>query len=228
METAAPAREDERTVIRRLSLALRQLFARDRLPWVFLAGTAAALVIQCVPSWRGTLIYDRVAIAHGEWWRIWTGHLIHFGWPHFIVDAGLFLILGRLLEREFPIATRFALVLLPAFISGCMYWFDPAMVRYGGLSAVNLGLLVFMAGQGWQKDWTDWFWPGVLLIYIGEVVLEIHTGHGHGGGMIRFDDPSIHVATSAHIAGAVYGITLAVIVGRQRRRKMSATLRPES
>ena len=82
------------------------------------------------------------------------------------------------------------------------------MIRYGGLSAVNLGFLVFLACQGWQKNWFDWFWPAVLAIYVGEVVLEATVGHGHGGGMIQFDDPSIHVATDAHIASAVFGVAL--------------------
>jgi rhomboid family GlyGly-CTERM serine protease len=217
MESAEADGKDDATV-RRLVTALQTLFAWPRLPWAFLGVTAVAIVIQSHAAWRDILIYDRAAIVRGEAWRIWTGHLIHFGWPHFVIDAGLFLILGRLLERDFPVATRTALVALPAFISGWMFLLDSGMDRYGGLSAVNLGLLVFMAAQGWQKNWTDWFWPGVLLIYIGEVVLEISAGHGHGGGMIRFDDPSIHVATSAHIAGALYGVALAVVVVLSRRR----------
>jgi membrane associated rhomboid family serine protease len=33
--------------------------------------------------------------------------------------------------------------------------------------------------------------------------------------MIQFDDPSIHVATDAHIASAVFGVGLWWIVGRR-------------
>jgi len=182
---------------------LRARLARP--PWTFLAVSLIALIIQLNPAWRDGLIYDRAALQRGEWWRIWTGHLVHFGWPHFIADAGLFFILGWLLERPHPWFSRVALVVLPAFISAVIFRLDPTMARYGGLSAVNLGLLLFLAAQGWQRNWTDWFWPAVLAIYVGEVIFEIIQG-GRGGGMIRFDDASIHVATSAHLASAVYAL----------------------
>src|SRR5208283_418391 len=125
---------------------LRKIFAFDEIPWVFLVVTLAAVVIQFNGSWRPWLIYDRTAVMQGDWWRIWTGHLVHFGWSHFVCDAGLFLILGRLLERVYPVISRAALVAMPVVIALTLYWLDPAMVRYGGLSAVNFGLLLFLAG----------------------------------------------------------------------------------
>src|SRR3954471_18213155 len=185
-----------------------------RPPWAFLALAIVALVMQWLPACRDQLLYDRSAIVRGEWWRIWTGHLIHFGWPHFIADAGLFVILGWLLDAPHPWFSRLGLVVMPAFISATLYWFDPGMQRYGGLSAVNLGLLLYLALQGWRRDWADWFWPAVLLIYVGEVIFEIAKG-GHGGGMIQFDDPGVQVATSAHLASAAYAL-LAWLVARPR------------
>lgn len=177
----------------------------SRIPWVFLALSAAALVIQLNPAWRETLIYQRTAISDGEVWRMWTGHWVHFGWPHFVVDTGLFLILGCMLERPHRRAALTALVLMPLLVSAVLLIFDPAMERYAGLSALNLGLLLYLALQGWQRDWRDWFWPAVLVIYVAEVIFEIVSG-GTGGGMIKFDDPSVKVATSAHVASAVYAL----------------------
>jgi rhomboid family GlyGly-CTERM serine protease len=188
-----------------------------RTPWIFLAAAVAALVIQLNPAWRSTLLYDRTALADGEFWRVWTGHLVHFGWPHFAADTGLWLILGWLLETRHPVFSRVALVGLPAFVSAVLWWFDPEMARYGGLSAVNLGLMLFLALQGWQRNWADWFWPAVLVIYVGEVIFEIVQG-GQGGGMIRFDDPAVRVATSAHLASAGYAL-LAWLVTRSRPTK---------
>ncbi len=178
---------------------------RQSPPWTFLAVGLAALLIQSFPSWREALLYDRAALAAGQLWRAWTGHLVHFGWPHFIVDAGLLLILGWLIEAKHPRFSRLSLALMPPFISAVIWLFDPAMPRYGGLSAVNLGLLLYFALQGWRRDWTDWFWPAVLVIYAGEIVFEILQG-GRGGGTIRFDDPTVRVATSAHLASAAYAL----------------------
>jgi hypothetical protein len=141
---------------------------------------------------------------------------VHFGWAHFVADAGLFLILGWLLQPRHALFSHVALAVMPVFISAVIYWLDPTMLRYGGLSAVNLGLLLFLAAQGWQRNWTDWFWPAVLLIYIGEVIFEIHQG-GRGGGMIRFDDPGIHVATSAHLASAAYALGAWAVAWRRGR-----------
>jgi rhomboid family GlyGly-CTERM serine protease len=171
----------------------------------------AALLIQLFPEWRAGLLYDRAGVADGEFWRVWTGHLVHFGWPHFIVDAGLLLIVGWFAENRHPWFTRAGLGLMPAFISACMFWLEPGMARYGGLSAVNLGMLVYVAAEGWRHDRTEWFWPAVIVIYVAELAYEYYRG-GHGGGAIRFDDPGIRVATGAHLAAAGY-VVLALAVG---------------
>ena len=57
----------------------------------------------------------------------------------------------------------------------------------------------------------------VAAIQGGEVIFEIVQG-GRGGGLIRFDDPAIHVATSAHLASAGYAL-LAWFVARSRPTK---------
>jgi len=188
-----------------------------RVPWIFLTAAVVALVIQLNPAWRAVLLYDRVGLAAGEVWRAWTGHFVHFGWPHFLADTGLWLILGWLIEARHPVFSRVTLAVMPVFISAVLYWFDPEMARYGGLSAVNLGLLLYLALQGWQRNWADWFWPAVLVIYVGEVIFEIVQG-GRGGGLIRFDDPAIRVATSAHLASAGYAL-LAWSFARSRPTK---------
>ena len=187
---------------------------RRQMPWIFLILAVLALVIQLNTTWRDTLIYQRDEI--GQFWRLWTGHWVHFGWPHFVVDVGLFLILGWMLEHRYPRLAVSSLVLMPLFISLVIYFFDSHMHRYAGLSALNLGLLLIIALQGWQRDWRDWFWPAVLVIYVAEIVFEIMSG-GSGGGMIRFDDPHVKVATSAHIAGAVYAVCAWLLVRRQAR-----------
>jgi rhomboid family GlyGly-CTERM serine protease len=174
-------------------------------PWASWVVVLIAVVIQLFPGLRPVLIYDRAELAGGAFWRAWTGHVVHFGWPHLVVDAGLLAILGWAGERRHPAFTRWGLLLMPPFVSAAIYWFDPEMARYGGLSAVNLGLLLYVAAQGWRRDWTDWFWPAVIAAYVGELIYEYLRG-GHGGGAIRFDDASIRVATGAHIASAAYAL----------------------
>lgn len=187
------------------------------LTWTFVALAGAALAIQLFPAWRAGLLHERAALADGEFWRAWTGHLVHFGWAHLAVDVGLFLILGWQLERRDRRFGWLALALMPPFISAAIHLFDPTMHQYGGLSAVNLGLLLYLAVQGWRRDWTDWFWPAVVVIYVAEVIFEIIQG-GRGGGMIRFDDPRVKVATSAHLASAAYAVLASIIAALARRQ----------
>lgn len=174
-------------------------------PWIFPAVFAAALAVQLQPAWRDALIYERAALAHGELWRVWTCNLVHFGWPHFIADGGLLLIVGFTLGREFPRDSWLGFVLMPPAIAAVLYWCDPAMARYAGLSAVNLGLLLLLAARGWRGDLRDWFWPAIVVIYVVELGYEIWKG-GHGGGFIEFDDPGVKVATSAHLAAVGYAL----------------------
>ncbi len=199
---------------------LRQFLRDFRPPWLVLTAALLAFVVQLVPAWRGALLYDHAAIGRGEWWRLWSGHFTHFGWPHFLVDTGLLLIVGYFSEFRHPWFTRLGLVLMPLFVSASMYLLEPDMARYAGLSALNLGLLVYVAVLGWRNDWTDWFWPAVLAAYVGELALEYFHG-GQGGGAIRFDDPGVRIATGAHVASAVYAL-LALAVGLAVRRRPQA------
>lgn len=185
---------------------LARLYARFGLPaWYYLALAAIALAAQLQPAWREVLIYDRAAVAAGEWWRLWSGHLVHFGWPHFVADTGLLLIIGWTLAKEFPRAAWVGLVLLPPVITGAIFWIDPEMTRYAGLSAVNLGLLLLLAARGWKGDLRDWFWPAIVVIYVVELGYEIWKG-GQGGGFITFDEPGVKVATSAHLVAVGYAL----------------------
>lgn len=187
--------------------------------WLTLSAALVSVVIHFIPGSRDLLIYDRGALAADAWWRAWTGHWVHFGWPHLLVDTGLLVAVGWVAERHYPAFFRLGLGLMPPFVSLCMFILEPEMIRYGGLSALNLGILLYIAFRGWRKDWTDWFWPAVILAYVGELLFE-HFRGGQGGGAIRFDDPSIRVATGAHLASAAYAL-LALGVARLVRRPPS-------
>lgn len=204
---------------------IKDILDPKRLPWYYLAIVVVAAVVVAVPAIRPALVYNRNAIAQGELWRIWTGHVVHFGWPHGLADGSLFVLIGWVLERSQRKFSYWSLFLQPIVVSGALFWFDPTMNMYGGLSGVNVGLLVFLACRGWQRDRWDWFWPAILLIHVGELFLEIHN-HGTGGGAIRFDDSSIHVATVAHVGGALYGVAAWGVLALHEKSKRPKT-KPE-
>ncbi|HEX2667445.1 MAG TPA: rhombosortase [Gammaproteobacteria bacterium] len=79
---------------------------------------------------RVALRYERVAILHGEAWRLFTGNFVHLGTGHLLEDMAGLLLLWLLFEDALP------------------GWRTPAVVSAGAL-AVGLGLL---AGDP-QVDW---------------------------------------------------------------------------
>ncbi len=180
----------------------RSLVGRWRFPHGCLLVAAFTVGVAILPGGNEAMIYRREAIAGGEWWRLWTGHGVHYGWLHLVVDTGLFVIIGRVLERQRPLGFRVALVAMPVWVSAVLFYFDPDMPRYAGLSALNVGFLVFLSGINWQADWRDWFWPSILGLHVVEAVIELYAGHG----MVVFDDPSVRISTLAHVAGAVFGL----------------------
>lgn len=200
---------------------IKDILDPKRLPWLYLAICVVATFAVAIPSIRPALVYNRAAIAQGELWRIWTGHIVHFGWPHGLADGSLFVLIGWYLERTQRTFSYWSLLLQPMVVSAALFWFDPQMNIYGGLSGLNVGLLVFLACRGWHRDRLDWFWPAILLIHVIELYLEIRN-QGHGGGAIRFDDSGIRVATIAHIGGALYGVACWGILALQQKEKKTA------
>ncbi len=205
-------------------------------PWfaVFLLPALAAFVLQVAGSGltRELLIYDRTALASGELWRLWTGHLCHFGWFHTLADTAVFFAATfalTLRSRSSRLALLHSLFILPAFISLSIYLLDPAMHRYAGLSGVNVGLLVFLSLEGFRRNRRDWFWPALLAIHAIELLLEYRNG-GLGGGAIRFDEPAIRIATTAHLAGAAYGLAwfLSQLFGQPAKHTDAAPLSSSS
>lgn len=47
---------------------------------------AVALASQVLPAARTALQFDRAAISAGQWWRLVSCHLTHFGWPHLLAQ----------------------------------------------------------------------------------------------------------------------------------------------
>lgn len=92
---------------------------------------------------RHALRFDHAAIANGQWWRVLTGHLVHLGPSHMVLNLAA-LVLGYLLCGDMFGFARWLLILFGVClgISAGLYLFDPGLVWYVGLSGALHGLLV--------------------------------------------------------------------------------------
>lgn len=89
------------------------------------------------------LRYDRLALANNELWRAISGHFIHLGWRHLIMNVVALLLLAALFERAWR-ATDIVLggLFCAALISTGLYFFHPQVGWYVGYSGILHGLFV--------------------------------------------------------------------------------------
>ena len=170
-----------------------------RSAWATLLVGAAAVACLALPQFSDTLLFRRAELGAGEYWRLWTGHLVHFGSRHLIADLAVFLVAGTWLESFAPWTARGFLVLAPAAISALLYFADPHLTFYGGLSGIAVGLLVLLALVQLRRDRLAprWIWVGVLVLVAVKVALEAFTNTP----LVSDFGPGIKVSSLAHLGG---------------------------
>lgn len=124
--------------------------------WLFCLGVSVcALVLMAWPNALIDFSYDRAALEAGQWWRAFTGHMVHLSVAHVLLNLfGLFLIC-ELLWRDLPWLHGCALLIFSAIgISGLLWSFHPELAWYGGLSGMLHGLWAGCALAGWWSTQT--------------------------------------------------------------------------
>lgn len=172
-------------------------------PWASLGVALLAVVALAMPE---ALVYERLALARGELWRLWTGHLVHFGPSHLAYDLCVFLFAGIWLEKRAPGRLRLLLVGVPPLIGAGLYFLDPQLFRYGGLSGLGAGLLAILAlVLGREARWRGLGWSlGVLLG--GKMILE-QWGTDRPL-LVDFKGVAIQSVPWAHVLGVLAALSL--------------------
>ena len=107
-----------------------------------------------------SLIFDRAAIAQGEWWRLITGHLVHGDGQHALWNiVGLGVLAGLLEPRG---RWRLGLIALGGAMAVdlWLFWGQTTLQWYCGLSGLLNMLLVVVLFDLWR----DTSQPLVLAI----------------------------------------------------------------
>ncbi|MCZ6674590.1 MAG: rhombosortase [Verrucomicrobia bacterium] len=113
-----------------------------QLPWFTLSFGVAAAVLGLLPEHiQGFFQFDRDEVLKGEYWRLFTGHFVHWNMDHLFWDLSVFLICGGLLEwfrRPFMVGIS---ILGAVIVSLGLLFLQPEMIYYRGLSAIDMGLV---------------------------------------------------------------------------------------
>ncbi len=162
---------------------------------------------------RGWLQYDRVAIADLEVWRLVTGHFVHLGLSHYLLNA-LGLILVWLLVgmhysgRQWLIVTAVAI----AGVNAGLWFFNPQVVWYVGMSGFLHGLLVAGIVKAFQTVPREAIAIGVVVI--AKILYEQQVGPLPGSEQ----SAGGNVVVDAHFYGALAGLCVAAVFWIRKTR----------
>ncbi|KKO47882.1 protease [Arsukibacterium sp. MJ3] len=160
----------------------------------------AVLLFVLPSSWQQLLAYQRESLASGELWRLITGHLLHSNLYHLLLNGGGLLII-MLLHASYQrqLALLWQLLFTAIVISSLMYWRQPDIQQYVGLSGVLHGLLFFGALLDIKTAKTG----GVLLTLgiLAKVAYEQYQGPDAELGQLI----NATVAIDAHWYGVIAG-----------------------
>ena len=149
------------------------------------------------------LSLTRTAISQGQYWRLLTGNLVHFGWAHTLMNLAAFLLCSFALLSELK-PLRFASLFMGCcFAVGLgIYYLNPELATYAGLSGVVHGLII--AGLWYTKRHPLWLRVAALAIVIGKIIQE-HSANYQANELQALIP--VPVAVDAHLYGALAGAT---------------------
>ena len=205
---------------------VREAMVMPRIRWVNTRGLSLyslAFVCLLLAPWSELSMQifsmDRAGLEQGEYWRFWSGQLVHSSWAHLLLNLVGLAVLQQLFGEE--LATRswlLAFVVLSLFIGLCWYW-APAVTwlpadGYAyvvGISALLHGLFMYAACLAFRRD--GLLAMGALLVIGAKVLWEQLAGPS----TMTADLIGMPVATGVHLYGFVGGILLGLLVMWSRR-----------
>lgn len=109
--------------------------------------------------------FDRTDIFNGQIWRVLTGHFVHIGWRHLLLNLGGLALIWALFTGFLSDSQWGGVFLCSSLlISLGLLLFHPDISIYVGLSGVLKGL--FVAGSFARiraKQWEGWILLGLVI-----------------------------------------------------------------
>ena len=146
------------------------------LPWCsILLGAGAVLAYMFLGAAPEAWVFDRVAIAQGEWWRLVTAHWVHSDLAHASWNITALLLLGALFEARLQWRLLLVLLIGTVGVDAWLLWGDTTLHYYCGLSGILNSLLIV----GLLQLWREFRHPLVVLTGVGaavKILVEIKAG----------------------------------------------------
>lgn len=154
-------------------------------------------------------------LAEGQWWRLVSPMLLHFGVLHLAMNGLWYWELGKRIELRQGPWVLLCLTLLFSLVSNLAQHYVGGPSLFGGLSGVLYGLLGYVWLYQWLAPNPHYSLPkGVLvmmLIWLVVCLSGVISQLGFG-----------QIANAAHVGGLLIGCLAGLLGGGLARRKLSA------
>jgi rhomboid family GlyGly-CTERM serine protease len=162
------------------------------------------LALAALGDWgRQALSYDRDALAHYQWWRTVSAHLVHLSWRHTLLNCAGLVVLWALFAREFTPRRWLWILALAALSIDLGLWFlHPDVVWYVGASGVLHGAWSAGACAAYRRG--DGMGALILLLLAVKLVYEQQSG-------LSVFEGDLPLEPAAHLLGALGGLMGAVV-----------------
>ena len=142
-----------------------------RLPWWVLGLVSVALLAQGFPGAANVLVYDRAAIGGGDWWRIITGHLVHFSTAHLINNLAVLVPAVWLVETRYCRDAGPLFLLAGLAIGLTLLVAEPRILQFGGASGICFAFLVYACLRGLKEGRVWRMVCAIVLAIVGAKIL---------------------------------------------------------
>jgi rhomboid family GlyGly-CTERM serine protease len=178
------------------------------IPWLALSSAALSWGLSRLPSALQTRsALSPAALAHGELWRLWSGHLVHFGAAHLRGDLLAFLVWAALLERESRRALARILFVAAPLLSLAILLCHPSLEQYRGLSGLDCSLVVALI---WQRGLASQRLRGLGVLCLAAFAAKCAYELIAGKALLAPDlGAGVKLLPLAHVLGAGLGLMLA-------------------
>lgn len=166
------------------------------------------IVTEIFPPLTNAIEYQQAAIAEGQAWRLITGHFTHWNFDHLFWDLSAFVGLAFVCLKRSIARTLVCILGSSLAISVGLWFYQPEIITYRGLSGIDSALFVLLA-VGVLRDACaerDWLLGTAALLGLGGFVTKL--GFEVLTGDILFVDSYVGEfvpLASAHIVGGVVG-----------------------
>jgi rhomboid family GlyGly-CTERM serine protease len=149
-------------------------------------------------SARQRLRFDRSALEAGQWWRVFTAHVVHLGATHTLMNLAGFGLVVVLFRHDLRIREWIGGGLAAAAAIGIgLYTLSPETVWYVGLSGVLHGWFALGALRVTETQ------RGFGLLLVGAIIVKLAYEQARGANPATLALHIGPVVVDAHLYGAI-------------------------